>query len=92
MAQVSLLRPGIEGLWNGTPMTHEMDQTGAITAIVIGSIIVAGSFFVQNFYPAKGKFGELSDKQIPTRMGRLMACMIGGMFMFIGVMFFFPNR
>jgi hypothetical protein len=73
-------------------MTHEMDQTGAITAIVIGSIIVVGSFFVQNFYTATGSFGELSDKQIPAWTARLMACIIGGMFIFIGVMFFFPNK
>ena len=37
-------------------------------------------------------YGELSDKQIPTRMGRLFFCVVGGMFILIGIMFFFPNQ
>lgn len=73
-------------------MRHEMDQGSAILAIVIGSVAIVASFFVQNFYAAKGMYGELSDKQIPTRMGRLFFCVVGGMFILIGIMFFFPNQ
>jgi hypothetical protein len=75
-----------------SPMRHEMDQGSAILAIVIGSVAIVASFFVQNFYAAKGMYGELSDKQIPTRMGRLFFCVVGGMFILIGIMFFFPNQ
>ena len=71
-------------------MTHEMDQGSAIIAIVIGSVIIVGSFFIKNFYAANNI--SVSDKQIPTWMGRLLACMIGGMFILMGAMFFFPNQ
>jgi hypothetical protein len=69
-----------------------MDQGSATLAIVIGSVAIVASFFVQNFYAAKGMYGELSDKQIPTRMGRIFFCVVGGMFILIGIMFFFPNQ
>ena len=71
-------------------MKHEMDQGSAIIAIVIGSVIIVGSFFIKNFYAANNI--SVSDKQIPTWMSRLMACMIGGMFILMGAMFFFPSQ
>jgi hypothetical protein len=74
-------------------MTHEMDQADAVTSIVIGSVAIIASFLIKNFYAARGIHGSaLSDKTIPTWMGRLMFCIVGGMFIFIGVMFFFPNK
>jgi hypothetical protein len=69
----------------------EMDQGQAITAIIMGIAAIVLSFFIRTFYAARGD-GFLSDKRIPTWMGRLLFCTIGGMMILVGLMFFFPNH
>jgi hypothetical protein len=69
----------------------EIDQGQAITAIVVGVAAIIASFFIKTFYAAMGD-GFISDKRVPTWMGRLLFCAIGGMMMLAGLIFFFPNH
>ena len=72
-------------------MIKEMDQGRAITAIIVGIAAIVLSFFIKMFYAARAG-GSPSDKRIPTWMGRLLFCTIGGMMILVGLMFFFPNH
>jgi len=83
--------PGIEAIRKGKP-DEARNGSGKRDPRDRDWVAIVASFFVQNFYAAKGMYGELSDKQIPTRMGRLFFCVVGGMFILIGIMFFFPNQ
>jgi hypothetical protein len=74
-------------------MTREMDQGQAITLIVIGSAMIVVSFFVKNFYAARGiPVATVSDQKIPIWMGRLLFCVVGSMMILGGLVFFFPNQ
>jgi|HubBroStandDraft_5_1064220.scaffolds.fasta_scaffold05618_6 hypothetical protein len=72
-------------------MLKEMDQGQAIAAIVVGTAAIVVSFFIKPFYAAKAN-GSVSDKKIPTWMGRLIFCTVGGMMILVGLIFFFPNH
>lgn len=67
-----------------------MDQNEAIWAILLGAVMIGASFLSNNFYASKGVF--LSDRKIPTWMGRGIFWMVGGLMILVGVVSFFPNR
>jgi hypothetical protein len=70
-----------------------MDQGKAITAIIVGCILIIASFISKNFYGARGvPMAMVSDRRIPTWQGRLLFWVVGGTFILVGTMFFFPNK
>jgi hypothetical protein len=70
-----------------------VDQGQAIAAIVLGSILIAVSFFFNKFYAARGiPVAVVSDRRIPTWQGRLGFCIVGGMMILAGLVSLFPNR
>jgi hypothetical protein len=66
------------------------DRGDGELAIVIGSVLIISSFFVTKFYGSTGFL--LSNKQIPTWMGRLFCWIVGGMMILVGLNFLFPPR
>jgi hypothetical protein len=70
-----------------------VDQGKAITAIVVGTILIIASFFIRNFYAARGiPLPIVSDRQVPRWQGRLIFWVVGGMLILGGVISFFPNQ
>ena len=69
------------------------NKEDSITFIVLGSVVIVGSFFIKNFYAGRGTFGaSVSDRRIPTWVGRLLAVVVGSMMVLSGLSYFiFPH-
>jgi hypothetical protein len=63
-----------------------ISEGGAVACIVAGTSLSAFGALNKTFYAAKGGFGgALSDKKIPTWMGRLLFLVVGGAFLLLGI-------
>ena len=70
-----------------------MKQGEAITALVAGSVLIIASFFIKNFYEARGiPLPIVSDRKVPTWQGRLLFWVVGGMMILGGLISLVPNR
>jgi hypothetical protein len=70
-----------------------VSQSEAIFAIVLGSSVIVVSFFIDNFYGARGMpVAIASDQKVPRWQGRLGLCVIGGLMILTGLVYFFPNH
>lgn len=70
-----------------------MDQNQAIGAIVVGIIVIVASFFIQQFYEARGiPMAVVSDRKVPKWLGRLVFWVVGGMMILGGIISLIPVR
>ena len=67
------------------------DRGDAELKIAIGTGVIVVLFFVKNFYWLQGR-NVVSDKRMPTWIGRLLSWVIGGMMILVGLNFLFPPR
>ena len=66
-----------------------MNETKAILAIVIGSVVIIAGLTMKQFYAARGVLGvTVSNRQIATWKGRLLCLIVGVAMVLVGVKFF----
>ena len=70
-----------------------MSETKAILAIVGGCAMIILAFCIKQFYAGKGIWSaSLSNRQIPTWLGRVLFILIGSTALFIGIRFLVANQ
>lgn len=61
--------------------------------VATGSLLILVSFFATKFYAARGILSAgVSDKRLPTWMGRIIFWVVGGFMILAGLNAIFPPR
>jgi hypothetical protein len=65
-------------------------ESQATICILAGAVMTGVGIFNKTFYAAKGIRGTgFSDKKLPTWAGKLIFLIVGGVFLVVGISYFF---